>query len=147
MTTNTDTPTASSMTGRTDPTAPVDADAVQALIDGYFACWNATDADDRAAAVARTWSEDATSSDPMNEVSGHEALSAMFVATSDGFPGHTFRQVGAHDTHHRLVRWGWEMVDAEGARVLDGIDVAVIADDGRLGHLAGFFGIDVPTPA
>ncbi|MEM9132221.1 MAG: nuclear transport factor 2 family protein [Actinomycetota bacterium] len=114
------------------------------LIDDYFACWNATDAADRAAAVARTWTEEATSTDPANAVAGHDELTAMFAASQEAFPGHRFRQVGGADSHHQLLRWGWEMLDADGARVLDGIDVAIVADDGRLSALAGFFGAELP---
>ena len=69
----------------------------------------------------------------------------MFVGTQQAYPGHTFRQVGGIDTHHNLLRWGWEMVDASGATALDGIDVALRGDDGRLYYLAGFFGADVPV--
>ena len=117
----------------------------QALIDGYFDCWNLTDPDERQAAVARTWGEEATSSDPLNEVSGHADLAAMFAAAQESYPGHRFQQVGVADTHHRLVRWGWEMLDTAGSKVLDGIDVALIGDDGRISYLAGFFGADIPA--
>ena len=117
----------------------------QAVIDGYFECWNATDPERRAAAISRTWAEDATSSDPLAEATGHEALAAMFAAVQEQYPGHSFRQVGGCDGHHRLLRWGWEMVDADGARVLDGLDVALLSDDGRLYYLAGFFGADLPA--
>lgn len=119
----------------------------QNTIDGYFECWNTTDPQRRAAAVARTWAEDATSSDPLNEVTGHDQLTAMLAGVQEQYPGHTFRQVGAADSHHRLLRWGWEMVDPDGARLLDGIDVALVGEDGRLTYLAGFFGADLPAAA
>lgn len=112
----------------------------QELIDGYFQCWNVTDEIERADAVARTWVEDATSSDPMNEVTGHQALISMFAALQVTYPGHRFAQVGTSDTHHNLIRWSWEMLDPSGAKVLDGIDVALVAEDGRIYYLAGFFG-------
>ncbi len=125
----------------TTDAVPQTADAI---ITGYFECWNSTDADTRAAAVAKTWAEEATSSDPLNEVTGHDELSAMFAGLQEQYPGHSFRQVGASDGHHKLVRWGWEMIDPEGQTVLDGIDVALLADDGRIYYLAGFFGSDIP---
>jgi hypothetical protein len=117
----------------------------QDIIDGYFECWNATDADARAAAIARTWTEEATSSDPLSEVTGHDELAAMMDAVRAQYPGHSFRQVGQPDGHHDLLRWSWEMVDAEGAGVVDGFDVALRAEDGRLSYLAGFFGASIPT--
>ena len=117
----------------------------QDIIDSYFDCWNQTDADARRAAVERAWTHDATNADPLNQVTGHDELDAMFASTQAAYPGNTFRQVGVADRHHDLVRWGWEMVDPEGTVVLDGIDVALLADDGRLSYLAGFFGAAIPT--
>jgi hypothetical protein len=43
-----------------------------------------------------------------------------------------------------MVRWGWEMVDLDGQRVIDGIDVASVDDRGRLVKLTGFFGAAIP---
>lgn len=119
----------------------------QEIINNYFDCWNLTDPDERAAVVTKTWTEDATSSDPLNEVTGHDALDKMFAETQQTYPGHQFRQVGELDEHHNLVRWGWEVLDAEGTSVLEGIDVALRAEDGRLTYLAGFFGANIPAPA
>lgn len=125
-------------------TTPEPTTQTQTLVDRYFDCWNSTTAEDRAAAVSETWTEDGTNTDPMGDVTGHDALLDMFAGTQAMYPGHTFRQVGAVDAHHNLVRWGWEMIDTEGTKVLDGIDVAEVASDGRLSRLAGFFGAAVP---
>ncbi|MGI9599059.1 MAG: nuclear transport factor 2 family protein [Acidimicrobiales bacterium] len=136
------------MTTTEQTTATVTATAVpaiQTLIDGYFECWNSTDPEQRAAAVTRTWADGATSSDPVHEATGHQELSAMFAGLQESYPGHSFRQVGESDAHHQLVRWGWEMLDPEGSTVLDGIDVALLSDDGRIYYLAGFFGADIPA--
>ena len=78
---------------------------------GYFECWNAPDHAARFAAIERTWALDATSTDPVADVSGHAAIAAMMAATLDTYPGHRFAQLGDIDGHHDMVRWGWEMVD------------------------------------
>ncbi len=119
----------------------------QAVIDGYFACWNATDDADRLAVVERTWAADATSSDPLAAVTGHAELTEMFAAFHVTYAGSSFRQKGGVDAHPDLVRWGWEMVGPDGTVLLDGIDVAVIDSDGRIAHLAGFFGFEMPSGA
>ena len=111
----------------------------QDIVDGYFECWNAGDPDERSAAIAKTWTEEATSSDPLSEVTGHAELAAMMSTVQAQYPGHTFRQVGEVDGHHGLLRWSWEMVDVDGTKVLDGLDVALRGEDGRLSYLAGFF--------
>ena len=114
---------------------------------GYFECWNAPDHEARSEAIERTWASDATSTDPMVDVSGHAAIASMMAATLDMYPGHRFAQIGEIDSHHDMVRWAWEMLDADGQRVIDGIDVASVDDHGRLVKLVGFFGAAIPgTP-
>ncbi len=117
---------------------------LQSVLDGYFECWNATGDAARREAVPRTWAPDARSCDPVADVTGHDQLAEMFAGFHTTYPGSSFRQKGAVDAHHNLVRWGWEMIDAEGIVALDGIDVAVI-DDGLIVHLAGFFGYELPA--
>lgn len=127
------------ITNRTD--APTDLDA---LIDGYLAGWNATDAAERAELVARCWAPDARMADPLVDVTGHAALADVFARFHETYPGCSFRRRGGHDAHHELVRWGWEMIDAGGTVIMTGLDVAVVAD-GRLSMVAGFF--DAPAAA
>ena len=40
---------------------------------------------------------------------------------------------------HGLVRFGWQLTGPDGP-VVTGLDVAVVAPDGRLERVAGFFG-------
>ena len=134
------------MTNTTHTTDTIETTDVQAVIDGYFSCWNATDPDTRVEAIGRTWAVDAHSSDPVADVTGHDQLAAMFAGFHATYPGSSFRQKGGFDAHHDLVRWGWEMIGPDGDVVLAGIDVAVI-DDRKISHLAGFFGYDLPTTA
>lgn len=115
-----------------------------ATVRSYFECWNAPDPEARGAAIERTWAPDATSTDPVADVSGHAAIGSMMVATLDMYPGHRFAQIGDIDGHHDMVRWAWEMLDADGHRVIDGIDVASVDDHGRLVKLTGFFGAAIP---
>lgn len=134
----------------TDTTADITADTaitadLDGTIDGYLACWNTTDAVERAELVARHWSPDARMVDPLVEVAGHDELAAVFARFHETYPGCSFRRSGGHDTHHALARWGWEMVDPNGTVVLDGLDVALLADDGRLSYVAGFFGAAIPA--
>jgi hypothetical protein len=115
------------------------------IIAGYFTCWNTLDATLRRAAVRSTWAVDARSVDPLADVAGHDELEAMFVGFHDLYPGHTFRQTASSDRHHQLLRWGWQMVAPDDTVVLDGLDVALLSEDGTIGYLAGFFGLELPT--
>ena len=114
------------------------------LIAAYFTCWNTTDRAQRAEAIEAVWAVGARSVDPLTDVTGHDQLDAMFTGFHELYPGHTFRQVGGADRHHQLLRWGWELLAADSSRVLDGLDIARIDDDGRISNLAGFFGRDLP---
>lgn len=140
MTTTDTTPT-------TDATAETSVSATthEATIDGYFRCWNTSDPDERAALVERVYAPDAHLVDPLVDVQGHEALVELFGGFHVTYAGHSFRRCGGIDGHHDLVRWGWEMIDADGTTVLDGIDAALIGEDGRINFVAGFFGADLPT--
>ena len=110
------------------------------VVDSYFAMWNETDSARRRAAIAAAWSHDASYLDPMLAADGLDALDAMVVGVHERFPGHHFRLTGAIDTHHDRARWGWEFVGpAGGPPLVAGVDFAVLAPDGRLRQVTGFF--------
>ena len=110
------------------------------VVDGYFAAWNETDPQRRRAAVAATWAREADYIDPQFEAVGHEALDALAVAVHEKYPGYRFRLTGAVDAHHDRARWGWEFGDPNGGTpVVTGVDFAVLAPDGRLRSVTGFF--------
>ena len=44
------------------------------------------------------------------------------------------------DHHHDKVRFGWALLDAAGAVLIEGIDFGEVAEDGRLQKIVGFFG-------
>jgi hypothetical protein len=43
------------------------------------------------------------------------------------------------DSHHHVLRFDWEILDADGGLALSGLDVARLDDDGRLLDVRGFF--------
>lgn len=111
-----------------------------ATVDAYLAWWNATDQERRAALTAEVWTEDAAYYDPMFEAAGHEALSDMAAGVQAQFPGQRFTRTSGVDEHHGLVRFGWELGDGAGTVTVAGIDIGIVARDGRLNRIAGFFG-------
>ncbi|MFF2010956.1 nuclear transport factor 2 family protein [Streptomyces sp. NPDC058195] len=110
-------------------------DAVQR----YFAAWNASGEERTAKAVAAAFTEDATYTDPLAEVSGHDGLVTLIGGARQQFPGFEFRPTGAPDGHHALVRFSWELVSvADGSAPVAGSDVIALADDGRITSVSGF---------
>jgi hypothetical protein len=111
----------------------------EAVIDTYFAMWNEPDRAQRLKLIADAWVTDARYVDPLNDVSGHDGLADMVDAVRAQFPGATLQRTGELDAHHDLVRFPWNATGADGAVIVQGIDVVVLAPDGKLSALAGFF--------
>jgi SnoaL-like protein len=128
----------------TDTTTATDLTAV---VDAYVAAWNETDADRRAALVEQAWAPDGAYVDPMFAATGHADISEMHAGAHAQFPGHTIVRTSGLDAHHQLVRFDWELRDPDGATVVAGLDVAIVAEDGRLARLGGFFGPLPPVDA
>ncbi|MGW2179895.1 nuclear transport factor 2 family protein [Streptomyces sp. NPDC001732] len=105
----------------------------------YFAAWNAATPEDLAKAVAAAFTEEATYTDPLADVRGHEGLAATISGAQQQFPGFEFRLTGTPDGHHDIVRFGWDLVStADGSAPAAGSDVITLADDGRIASVSGF---------
>jgi ketosteroid isomerase-like protein len=104
----------------------------------YFAAWNAQDPAEREKAVAAAWTEDATYTDPLAEVSGHPGLTAVISGAQEQFPGFEFRLLGAVEGHHDTARFTWELIAPDGSAPVQGFDVVTLADDGRIRTVVGF---------
>lgn len=110
----------------------------QQLAADYIAIWNETDAAARAAAIAKTWADDARYVDPLAEVSGHDGIAAVVAGAQAQFPGWQFRLLGDIDAHHDQFRFTWELGPAGSEAPVVGSDVAVVGQDGRLTLVLGF---------
>jgi hypothetical protein len=110
------------------------------VVDAYFAMWNETDPARRRATIERAWAPEASYVDPMFEAQGADGLDTLVAGVHQQYPGHRFRLTEAVDAHHDRVRWGWEFAPPDGgAPVAAGVDFAVLAPDGRLREVTGFF--------
>jgi hypothetical protein len=110
------------------------------VVDGYFAMWNERDPARRREIIEATWSPDASYIEPLMAVEGHDALNAGVEGLQSQFPGHAIRPTGRVDVHHDRVRWSWELVGPDGGEPLaGGTNVGVLAQDGRLCQVTGFF--------
>ena len=113
---------------------------VTTTVDTYLAMWNEPDRATRLALIERAWTTEGRYVDPVQEAQGHDALSAMVDAIQTQFPGQRFRRQSGIDTHHDQVRFAWDLAAPDGAVTVAGLDVGVVADDGRLVSITGFFG-------
>ncbi|MGH3311057.1 MAG: nuclear transport factor 2 family protein [Streptomyces sp.] len=104
----------------------------------YFEAWNAPDPAHREKAVAAAWTEDASYTDPLAEVRGHDQLAALITGAREQFPGFAFELTGTVDGHHDTARFSWELRGADGAAPVAGSDVLTLAGDGRIRSVFGF---------
>ena len=116
---------------------------VTATVDAYFAMWNEADTRKRARHIKEAWADNGRYVDPSRDAEGHAALSEMVEVARDQFPGFTLRRSTGIDAHHDYLRFAWQAVAPDGSVPLAGIDVGVLAPDGRLQKITGFVG-DLP---
>jgi SnoaL-like domain len=119
---------------------------VNRVIQRYIDTWNETDAIRRRALVAEVFSEDASYTDPLAAVRGHDGIDQLVGAAQAQFPGLAFTLGGPIDAHHDQARFAWHLGAPGGAEPLViGFDVAVL-NDGRLREVYGFLD-KVPSAA
>lgn len=123
----------------TDTTTDIAPDHT-ATVDAYFGMLNETDPVRRADLTRQAWTDDASYVDPLQHAAGHDSIADMAAGVQAQFPGQRFVRTTGIDAHHGLVRFGWELGDGEGTVTVAGIDVGIVADDGRLSRIAAFFG-------
>jgi hypothetical protein len=115
-------------------------DNLNTTITTYLEMLNETDADRRAALVEQVWADDGCWIDPPFEAQGRAAINDAVGGVQQQFPGAYFRQVSGVDAHHDLFRFAWELVGADDAVIVGGIDVGQVAEDGRFRRVTGFLG-------
>ena len=117
-----------------DITATADAP----LVDAYVATWNETDAGKRLAAIARVWADTGTYRDPLMVSDGHAGIDAMVAGVQGRFAGFVLKRTSKVDSHNGAVRFSWSLGPASGLAVVEGVDFATLASDGRFASIVGF---------
>ena len=114
-------------------------DRHESAVARYFEAWNADDQETLTKAVAAAWAADGGYTDPLADVSGHEAIAGLIAAVHEQFPGFVFRPTGAVDGHHDTARFSWELVyESDGSAPVAGSDVIALDDEGRIRQVYGF---------
>jgi hypothetical protein len=115
-------------------------------VDTYMAAWNEANQAKRAGMLARCWADEGAYTDPMADVTGRDALSALIDGFHAQMAGASIITATGIDQHHNRVRFGWKLVMEDGSTRIEGIDVGELAPDGRLASITGFWGVN-PPPA
>jgi hypothetical protein len=106
----------------------------------YFAAWNETDSDQRRRLLERSVTDDAELVDPTGRSRGIDGLSDRIGRYQSAAPGTKVLPTTGIDAHNDLVRYAWKIVDPDGHDFIEGLDVAELADDGRLKRILMFHG-------
>lgn len=129
------------------------ARAAEQLADRYTALWNEPDADRRRRMIAELWTEDGSQilqpPQEMREIAGspgiglavtleargHSELQARATTSFEHWVGSEGLSFRARDDAQRLgdvVKFHWEAVTDDGATAAVGLNVLVLAADGRI---------------
>jgi hypothetical protein len=113
---------------------------IEQLVDRHLAAYCEPDAARRAQAIRETWNAQGRLVDPPMEAAGHQGIADQAATLLSHYPQHRFERTTSVDAHHGFVRYGWRLVDGNGAAVLQGVDFAELDVDGKLARVVGFFG-------
>ncbi len=113
------------------------------IIADYGAAWQEKDADKRLDLLTRCFSENGRYVDPTAEVTGREQLCTHIGAVLKETEGRV-EITSEPASHHDVVHFTWHMIAPDAAIMVKGHDFIRLDSDGRIVHLAGFFGD--PTP-
>jgi hypothetical protein len=130
----------------TDTTTPdmTTAEGTEALLAAYLDMFAEPDPAARVAKVERVFTADGRHVDPAADAQGRDEINAMVTAVHDQFPGFLIERSSGVDQHGDQLRFGWLLRAADGTPIVEGLDVAELAPNGRLQRVAGFWG---PLPA
>ncbi len=109
-------------------------------IESYDRAWNASGVDERRSLLEAALTDDCELVEPRGRFVGREAVLERINGFSDRFPGARVDVTTSVDEHNGFARFGWRIVDRDGALLLEGTDVVERADDGRLRKVVMFFG-------
>lgn len=94
--------------------------------------------------LERSITPDAELVDPTGRWQGIDGLSERIDNYLASAPDTRVVPSSGVDAHHDLVRYSWAVVDRSGRTVIEGLDVAARAQDGRLTRVSMFHG---PLPS
>ena len=113
---------------------------ITTIVDTHLAAYAEPDPLRRAPLLEQAWEPEGVLVDPPLTGEGHAGISAAADALQSQFAGHRFLRVSEVDEHHGMLRYAWKLIAPDGDAVLSGLDVAEIAESGRLSRVTGFFG-------
>ena len=112
---------------------------VTTVVDGYIAMWNETDPERRRSIIEQTWTDDGSYVDPHAEVDGHRRpRRARRRPSRSSSPATASCSPTAPTPTTTACASPGSSSATSGDAIATGMDVGVVADDGRLRAVTGF---------
>ena len=87
------------------------------------------------------WAPGASYTDPSVHAANGSELLTHIAKVRERRPGAKVLRTSGVDAHHGLARFAWQVVQADGVALPDGLDIAFVSADGlRIERIIGFFG-------
>lgn len=119
----------------------LEAVSVTDLIDRYCEVWTQPDPALRTVLLAPLWSENTTYTDPSVHAAGAVELLSHIAKVQARRSGARVLRTSAVDVHHGVARFAWQVIEANGNKLPEGLDIAFLTPDGlRIDRIIGFFG-------
>lgn len=116
----------------------MNSDDRRATWETYAAAWKEPSEDAKRAALAKSVSPACVYRDPLMRVDGHDALLAYMRSFHEQVPGGHFETTYFLAHHERSIA-RWNMRDAAGAIIGDGMSYGEYDAQGKLLAMTGFF--------
>jgi hypothetical protein len=113
---------------------------VEDVIATYFGAWNEHDPSERGRMLERSLAEEFELVDPTGTCIGTSELSDRIARYQSAAPGTKVVAASGIDAHNDVIRYAWKIIGPGGDQVMEGLDVAERADDGRLKRILMFHG-------
>jgi hypothetical protein len=126
--------------------APPAMNTPSAPLQAYLDAWNEHDEVTRLALLETAWTENGRYVDPTADATGRDGLSQVISAFQAQFADVTLVLGSGIETHGNWLRWRWEIRGADNGLILEGTDVAVVEDSGKVLRIVGFFGGEPELP-
>lgn len=112
--------------------------------EAYVRMWKPSDAAEKRALAEGVLADGCVYTDPVTQTTGLDELVAYMLSFNEQFPGCCFETTYFLEHHDRsIVRWN--MVDAEGNVVFDGMSYGAYDSSGSLQAMTGFY--EMPATA